>query len=50
MTGKDRHLKFYDPETNKSYPVKSHGKKTLILQYALGDIIDKFDLPGDVFG
>jgi hypothetical protein len=30
-TGGGRHPKFYDPETNKSYPVKSHGKKTLIL-------------------
>jgi hypothetical protein len=38
ITGKDRHPKFYDPETRKSYPVKSHGKKTLILQYALEDL------------
>lgn len=50
ITGKGRHPKFYDPETKKSYPIKSHGKKTLILSYALSDIIDKFDLPGDVFG
>lgn len=49
ITGKGRHPKFFDPETHKSYPVKSHGKKTLILPYALGDMIDKFDLPGDVF-
>jgi len=33
----------------KSYPVKSHGKKTLILPYALNDLIDKFDLPGNIF-
>ncbi len=49
ITRKGRHPKFYDPETNKSYPIKSHGKKTLILSYALSDIIDKFDLPGDIF-
>ncbi len=49
VTGKSRHPKFFDPETKKSYPVKSHGKKTLILQYALEDLIKKFDLPGDVF-
>jgi len=30
-TGKGRHPKFYDPEIKKSYPVKSHGNKTLIL-------------------
>jgi hypothetical protein len=49
VTGKGRHPKFYDPETKKSYPVKSHGKKTLILQYALEDLIKKFDLPADIF-
>lgn len=49
MTGKGRHPKFYDPETHKSYPIKSHGKKTLILSYALDDLIEKFDLPADVF-
>jgi predicted RNA binding protein YcfA (HicA-like mRNA interferase family) len=49
LTGKGRHPKFYDPETRKSYPVKSHGKKTLILAYALEDIIKKFDLPADIF-
>ncbi|MCP4352124.1 MAG: type II toxin-antitoxin system HicA family toxin [Desulfobacterales bacterium] len=49
VTGKGRHSKFYDPGTNKSYPVKSHGKKTLILSYALEDLIKKFDLPDDVF-
>jgi predicted RNA binding protein YcfA (HicA-like mRNA interferase family) len=49
VTGKGRHPKFYDPETCKSYPVKSHGKKTLVLAYALEDIIKKFDLPADVF-
>ena len=49
VTGKGRHPKFYDPETLKSYPVKSHGKKTLVLPYALNDLIDKFDLPGDIF-
>ncbi len=49
VTGKGRHPKFYDPETKKSYPVKSHGKKTVILHYALNDLIDKFGLPADVF-
>jgi predicted RNA binding protein YcfA (HicA-like mRNA interferase family) len=49
VTGKGRHPKFYDPETRKSYPVKSHGKKTLVLAYALEDIVKKFDLPADVF-
>jgi len=49
VTGKGRHSKFYDPETHKSYPIKSHGKKTLILSYALEDLIEKFDLPADVF-
>ena len=45
----------YDPAHSKywrmynSYPLKSHGKKTLILPYALNDLIDKFDLPGDIF-
>ena len=41
VTGRGRHPKFYDPETKKSYPIKSHGKKTLILAYALNDLIDK---------
>ena len=50
VTGKGRHPKFYDPETHKSYPIKSHGNMTIILQYALNDMIDKFDLPGDIFG
>jgi predicted RNA binding protein YcfA (HicA-like mRNA interferase family) len=49
VIGKGRHPKFYDPDTKKSYPVKSHGKKTLILSYALEDMIKKFDLPADVF-
>jgi hypothetical protein len=49
MTGKGRHPKFYDSETRKSYPVKSHGKKTLVLTYALEDMIKKFDLPADIF-
>ena len=49
MTGKGRHPKFYDPEAGKSYPVKSHGKKTLVLPYALEDMIKKFDLPADIF-
>jgi predicted RNA binding protein YcfA (HicA-like mRNA interferase family) len=29
VTGKGRHPKFFDPESKKSYPVKSHGKKPL---------------------
>ena len=49
VTGKGRHPKFYDPEAGKSYPVKSHGKKTIVLTYALEDIINKFDLPADIF-
>jgi len=49
VTGKGRHPKFYDPETHMSYPIKSHGKKTLILPYALDDLIEKFDLPANVF-
>jgi len=49
VTGKGRHPKFHDSETRKSYPIKSHGKKTLILSYALEDLIKKFDLPADVF-
>ncbi len=49
VSGKGRHPKFFDPETRQSYPVKSHGKKTLVLPYALNDLIDKFDLPGDIF-
>ena len=44
VTGKGRHPKFFDPETRKS-----HGKKTFTLPYALNDLIDKFDLPGDIF-
>jgi predicted RNA binding protein YcfA (HicA-like mRNA interferase family) len=49
-TGKGRHPKFINPESGKSYPVKSHGNKTMILPYALNDMIDKFDLPKDLFG
>lgn len=49
VTGKGRHPKFYDPEAKKSYPIKSHGKKTTILSYALNDLIEKFELPADVF-
>jgi hypothetical protein len=45
----------------KPHHIKSHGKKTLILpalwnakpiplgSYALDDLIEKFDLPADVF-
>lgn len=49
-TGKGRHPKFIHPVTGTSYPVKSHGSKTMILPYALNDIVDKFDLPKDMFG
>ena len=49
VSGKGRHPKLYDPETHRSYPIKSHGKKTLILSYALEDLIKKFDLPADIF-
>ena len=48
VTGKGRHPKIYDPETSRSYPIKSHGGKTLVLPYALEDLIKKFDLPADV--
>jgi len=42
--------RMYDgAKTKKSYPVKSHGKKTVILSYALEDMIKKFALPLDVF-
>lgn len=34
---------------NKSFPVKSHGKKTMLLPYALKGLIKKFDLPEDIF-
>ncbi len=34
---------------NRSFPVKSHGNKTMILPYALKGIIKKFDLSDDVF-
>lgn len=33
----------------KSFPVKTHGKKTEILPYALKGLIKKFDLPEDIF-
>jgi hypothetical protein len=49
VTGSGRHPKFYEPQTKKSYPIKSYGKKTMILSYALNDLIDKFGLPGDIF-
>ena len=49
VTGKGRHPKFFDPQTKRTYPVKAHGKKTMILSYALNDLMDKFDLPGDIF-
>lgn len=49
VTGSGRHPKFYEPQTKKSYPIKSHGRKTMILPYALNDLIDKFGLPGDIF-
>ena len=34
---------------NKSFPVKAHGKKTMILPYALNGLIKKFELPADIF-
>ena len=34
---------------SKPYPIKSHGKKTFILSYALDEVIEKFDLLVDVF-
>ena len=45
-----RHPQFVDERTGKSYPVKGHGGKTMILPYALNDMIDKFNLPADIFG
>ena len=35
---------------SKSFPVKAHGMKTVILPYALKGLIKKFDLPDDFFG
>jgi len=34
---------------NKSFPVKIHGKKTMILPYALNGLIKKFELSTDIF-
>ncbi|MGR3318752.1 MAG: hypothetical protein ACUZ8O_09765 [Candidatus Anammoxibacter sp.] len=34
---------------NKSFPVKTHGMKTMILPYALNGLKKKFGLPSDVF-
>ncbi|OAD21868.1 hypothetical protein THIOM_002355 [Candidatus Thiomargarita nelsonii] len=34
---------------SQSFPVKTHGKKTMILPYALNGLIKKFGLPSDVF-
>lgn len=34
---------------NKSFPVKAHGMKTMILPYALNGLIRKFELPTDIF-
>lgn len=34
---------------SKSFPVKAHGKKTMILSYALKGLIKKFELPPDIF-
>ncbi len=34
---------------NKSFPVKSHGNKTMILPYALKGLVRKFELPDDIF-
>lgn len=34
---------------NKSFPVKAHGKKTMILPYALNGLIKKFEIPSDIF-
>ncbi len=34
---------------NKSFPVKTHGMKTIILPYALNGLINKFCLPHDAF-
>ena len=39
--------KFY--KGPRSFPVKTHGKKTEILPYALNGLIKKFNLPEDVF-
>ncbi len=34
---------------NKSFPIKAHGKKTMILPCALNGLIKKIKLPADVF-
>jgi hypothetical protein len=39
--------KFY--KGNASFPVKSHGKKTELLSYALKGLIKKFNLPENTF-
>lgn len=39
--------KFY--KGNASFPVKSHGKKTELLSYALKGLIKKFKLPKNTF-
>ena len=39
--------KFY--KENISFPVKTHGSKTIILPYALNGLIKKFNLPKNIF-
>ena len=34
---------------NSSFPIKTHGKKTMSLPYALNGLIKKFKLPSDIF-
>lgn len=34
---------------NKSFPIKTHGMKTMVLPYALKGLIKKFDLPDNLF-
>jgi hypothetical protein len=34
---------------NQSFPVKTHGQKTMILPYALNGLIKKFKLPSKIF-
>ena len=46
-SGGRHHGKFV--KAGKSFPVKAHGMKTMILPYALNGLIKKFELSPDIF-
>jgi hypothetical protein len=46
-TGGRHSGKFF--KDSKSFPVKSHGSKTMLLPYALKGLIKKFGIPDDIF-